>query len=439
MVHQFEDFVKKNNLFSRNDQLLLAMSGGKDSACLFHLLLKNGYNFSIAHCNYGLRGSDSIDDENFCKSLAHQHNIGFHVIHFDTLSECKALGTGIQETARTLRYQWFESLCRDFNYQYVLTAHQKSDNTETMLINLFRSTGVHGLQGIPLKIGNIRRPLLFADANMVLKFLTENQLSYRTDLSNDSDYYLRNKIRNHLIREMKDIQSQLDDHFLQTAMHVHDYISMSEEMMKDKWLSIVKYEENKVLIDRKSLDEMKHSVTFLYYNLRQFGFTQSQCSNLLNKAETGAKFYANTYVLNKDRDHYVMIENRNQIDINIPVNLSDNEIFEGNIEVRIRHILPEHVNFNSSKLYLDASKCQFPLRIRNWKSGDKMQPLGMKGQKNISDILTDLKIANTDRQKCLIIEDAENKIIGLFPDKPSDLCKLTLNTADVLCIEVILH
>lgn len=415
------------------------MSGGKDSTCLFHLLLKNNYNFSVAHCNYGLRGSDSNDDEIFCRDLAQQHNIGFHVIHFDTLAECKALGTGIQETARILRYQWFDSLCRDFNYQYLLTAHQKSDNTETMLINLFRSTGVHGLQGIPIKNGNRRRPMLFADSKMVLDFLNGNQLGYRNDLSNDSDYYLRNKIRNHLIKEMKGIQADLDDHFFHTAAHVHEYILMTDEIMQEKWQSLIKTEGKTIFINKKILDEMENAHTFLYYNLRSYGFTQTQCSNVLNNSETGAKFYTNAYVLTHDREHYVLSDNTTQSEIDILIKPSDDDVTNGNIEVKINHLLPEHVNFNQAKLYLDTSKCLFPLKIRNWKSGDKMQPLGMKGQKNISDVLTDLKIANTERQKCLVLEDAENKIIGLFPDKPSELCKLTLNTTDVLCIDIILH
>src|SRR5687768_10634927 len=98
MLLAFENYVKKNRLFSREDKLLLALSGGEDSVCLFHLLVKSNYKFSVAHCNFQLRGKDSMKDEEFVRKLAKDHRIPFFSTRFDTEKQASKLKLGIQET-----------------------------------------------------------------------------------------------------------------------------------------------------------------------------------------------------------------------------------------------------------------------------------------------------------------------------------------------------
>ena len=100
MLSDFENYIQENKLFSKEDKLLLAISGGQDSVFLFHLLLMGGYNFSVAHCNFQLRGNDSKLDEDFVKSLCDSNNITCHIKAFNTKQEAKKLKLGTQEIAR---------------------------------------------------------------------------------------------------------------------------------------------------------------------------------------------------------------------------------------------------------------------------------------------------------------------------------------------------
>ena len=184
LLLRFQNIIKEQHLFSANDKLLLAVSGGIDSVVLSELCHQAGYDFAIAHCNFQLRDADSERDETFVRELAGKYKVPFHVIKFETKAFASARKISTQEAARELRYNWFEETRAAEGYQYILTAHHADDNIETVLMNFFRGTGIKGMRGIEPKHGYIVRPLLFARRSELEEFLTENKLDYVSDFTN---------------------------------------------------------------------------------------------------------------------------------------------------------------------------------------------------------------------------------------------------------------
>jgi tRNA(Ile)-lysidine synthase len=151
MLRKFIRHIEKEELFGRNEKLLIAVSGGLDSIALLHLLFKMEVDCVVAHCNFRLRGEDSEGDVAFVQKLAETYNYPVHSIAFDTTTFADENHISIEMAARDLRYEWFETIREENECKYILTAHHADDVIETVLINLARGTGIHGLTGIKAK------------------------------------------------------------------------------------------------------------------------------------------------------------------------------------------------------------------------------------------------------------------------------------------------
>ena len=209
MIEKFISYYKNNKLFNTTDNILLTVSGGKDSMTMLNLFKRNNLSFGIAHCNFQLRGEEAKKDEEFVKEYAENNNIPFYTIAFNTKEYAVEKGVSIQMAARELRYDWFEKIKIENDFEYIATAHHKNDVAETMLINITKGTGLAGLHGIANKNGNIIRPLLCFNRAEIDDYVKENNISYREDLSNSDTKYTRNLIRHTIIPELEKINSAL--------------------------------------------------------------------------------------------------------------------------------------------------------------------------------------------------------------------------------------
>ena len=213
--------------------LLVAVSGGIDSMCLAQKVRLEGGPFAIAHCNFGLRGTQSDGDEAFVREWAGRYGIPLHVKRFDTQAFASEQGISVEMAARRLRYHWFGELCREHGYSGVAVAHNANDNAETLILNLLRGTGLRGITGMKAsgfvpdpEFGDIPllRPLLNMTREEIEAFAAEHGLQWREDATNAQNYYKRNKIRNQVFPVFKEINPS----FIQTLNR--DMERFSEEM-----------------------------------------------------------------------------------------------------------------------------------------------------------------------------------------------------------------
>ncbi len=226
-LKRFTAFIEQNCLFKSDSRLLVALSGGIDSVALVHLLKTAGYNFAIAHCNFQLR-AEANADEDFCRQISINYQTDFHTVRFNTQHYATTNKVSIQMAARELRYQWFEQLRKQHNYNAVVLAHHQNDTVETILLNLVRGTGIAGMHGILPKNGYLVRPMLCFTRSEIEQIIAENNLAYVEDSSNASVKYARNKIRHLVVPQLKTLNPSLEQTFENNLKHFRELEQLLE-------------------------------------------------------------------------------------------------------------------------------------------------------------------------------------------------------------------
>ncbi|MCL4278907.1 MAG: tRNA lysidine(34) synthetase TilS, partial [Ignavibacteriaceae bacterium] len=200
-------FIDENHLIDFGDKILVALSGGADSVFLLSFLLKFKKRFRIKlaafHLNHKLRGKSADDDEKFCKDFCSENNVPFVSVSNEVKANAKKSKLSIEEAARKIRYQELQKAATKLGCNKIATAHNSSDNVETILLNLFKGAGLKGLSGIPVKRENIIRPILSLTSDEIRKYLVQNKIHFRIDESNLKSDYERNFLRNKIIPELK--------------------------------------------------------------------------------------------------------------------------------------------------------------------------------------------------------------------------------------------
>ncbi|MGN6568587.1 MAG: tRNA lysidine(34) synthetase TilS, partial [Flavipsychrobacter sp.] len=360
--------------------VLLAVSGGQDSMVMADLFHKSSINFAIAHCNFQLRGEDADLDEQLVLNWCKERNITCHNIRFETKQKKEEWKKGTQETARILRYEWLDQICREYSYSNIVTAHHANDNVETLMINLFKGTGISGLHAIPERNGKIVRPLLFATKEDLQEYGTQNNVPYREDVSNATDAYLRNAVRHHII-------PTVDKWFPNAVERINESITrftQAEVLYK----RAVEQERKKLMEQRgqdfyipvKKLQKHEPLETLCYELFYPFGFTAAQVPHILEllNAETGHYISSATHRIIRNRDFLIVTT--------IPADTADMILVEavpciihaGRYEFSFSaEDKPNEIKSDPSIAYIDAAQVDFPLILRKWRLGDYFYPLGM--------------------------------------------------------------
>ena len=241
MLDKIETFSGKHHMFPKKSLILAAVSGGADSVCLFHALLelRGQYGFDVAavHFNHMLRGAESERDEQFVKQLCLEKGTPFFTARADVARHARDNGSGVEETARQLRYDFFNETAKKCEAVRIATAHTADDNAETVLFNLTRGTGLKGLGGIPPVRGNIIRPMLTVTRDEVLGYISQHALSFVEDSTNATDQYSRNRIRHRVIPVLKSLNPRFSQNLGLTAALIRedeDYLSgLAERFIND--------------------------------------------------------------------------------------------------------------------------------------------------------------------------------------------------------------
>lgn len=445
MLHAFLTYINEQKLFQPKEKILLTVSGGKDSVAMFDLFCNAKLSFAVAHCNFQLRGKDSDEDAIFVENLCKNAGIEFYSKIFDTKVFAKENNISIEMAARELRYEWFELLRNEHDFAYIATAHHLNDSIETVLLNLTKGTGIGGLKGILPKKGFIIRPLLFASRQEVDVYVAQKQLSWREDISNASNEYQRNLIRNEVVPLLKKINPNFDETF---ARNLERFQMLEQDFRKNlgNFKATIMREENGVFFLK--IANIKYWQAADYYLeelLKEFSFNYFQSKEIRQSMDglSGKKFHSSTHTLIKDREELILISTENQDKKSEEISITDEKInhkivpFEGGI---LKFTLLENTQMetkfvrNNSLLYLDFDKIIFPLTLRKWQEGDWFIPLGMKGKKKISDFLINQKIS-LHLKKVIFLLSSQQSVVWVVNQRADDRFKITETTKQILKVE----
>jgi tRNA(Ile)-lysidine synthase len=444
MLKRLYEYVRANDLVSKNDRVLLAVSGGMDSVAMAELFHRAGFHFGIAHCNFGLRGKESDEDERFVEALAKKYHVPFYVKKFLTAEEAKESKVSVQMAARELRYEWFETIRSAEGYDLVATGHHLDDQVETFFINLLRGTGIAGLHGILPKNGNVIRPLLFASRDEIGEFVRQNQLVYREDSSNTSKKYLRNRIRIELIPLLRELNPEFIPIMEDNLRRIREAGEIFRQKIEDAGKKVVKKREGRVILSVDELKELKPELTWVYELLSPFGFNESMAADMtvaLRHSER-KEFVTDGWKALKDRKEIVLTRRTHEVH---EEEQPEYTITRGQrtlskpVKLRMAEILCKpgtDIPVGREYASLDLGKLEFPLVLRHWRPGDAFIPFGMTRKKKISDFFINTKVSVEDKQNAWILWSG-NKVAWVVGHRPDNRFRVTSRTLTILRVHLV--
>ena len=437
-------FIQSQSLIDRGDKVLVALSGGPDSVFLLHFLkkFKKKYDIELAafHLNHKLRGKNASADEKFCKQLCEQSGIKLFLENKDVKSYAIKNKISVEEAGRIIRYQFLSAIAHKHNYSKIATAHIQDDNTETVLLNLIKGSGITGMSGIPAKRENIIRPVLCLSKAEILDYLHLKKVSYRIDESNLKNDYERNFLRQQIIPLIKErLNPSLDETIFNTSFIFKNFRKFIDDHIPGFLNSAVKSGKSEIKIDIYSLNSFHHSI--VSEALRKIvlqkwkvilNFDDIKRILELTKKQSGVKLeLPHNLIILKDRVSIIIRKFRLAEDEKHIISTGTIRLNRGKLSVKRIKKDSVKLNSDSNLEYISADEISGNLTIRKWKNGDRFFPLGMKGEKKISDFLIDIKMNRLDKQNQFIITHDE-KIIWLIGKRIDDRYRITNKTKKVL-------
>ena len=392
-----------------SSRILVGVSGGIDSMVLIAALHELGYATTAAHVNFQLRGKDSDDDALLVKKWCQDHDIPFLEQTVDTKQYAALHKLNTQSAAREIRYNWWNSLMESNTYDFIATAHHFDDNIETFLLNILRGTGIKGLRGIPPQREYFIRPLINVSRFEIEAFSNEYDIPFRTDQSNMSDAYQRNKIRHHLIPFLKEFNPDLDS----VMRHMFQRIGLelkAWDFNYEEWQKKNIIQEN----GNYQLQTGKEEFAFLLKWLEEKGIPWSLAFDFVSSAQAGSGKFLDYEEFRLSRTHHGYYLERKQLPINIRIE-QPGTFQIGKDEITIEKVPVEYYKetLDPWMEYADFNGIQWPLELSVVLAGDHFQPLGMMGRsKKIQDYLVDLKLDQHQKDQVRILKSG-NTIIWL--------------------------
>lgn len=430
--------IARHELLGREHPVLVALSGGADSVALACVLQDLGYKIEAAHCNFCLRGAESDRDEAFVTDFCQRRKIVLHRRCFSTHAYAHEHHVSIEMAARTLRYDFFEQLLQERDLDCVAVAHHREDNTETVLLNLLRGTGIRGLRGIQYRNGKVVRPLLDVSRQEIEDYLAECHQDYVTDSTNLQDEVQRNKIRLNVMPRMREIYPNADESIHQGARRLSDAFRIYEYGMDLLMQQVV--HGNRILLEE--LNRTPAPETVLYEILNRMDFNPAQVAAIYEQqgGESGKVYESPTHRLLRDREALVFEKKAVR-----PARLEKVLPLEGIMRVtddvtflisRSSYSSGGPLPREKNVICMDLDKVEFPLVVRTPQTGDRFMPFGMKGMKLVSDFLTDLKKNVFEKERQLLVCSGD-KIAWVVGERPDDRFRVTEHTRHILRIQLL--
>ena len=474
-------FASVHELFVYGGKYIVALSGGADSVSLLfvlkHLERELGIDVEAAHCNFHLRGAESVRDEEFCKQLCERLSVPLHLIHFDTQAYADLHRVSIEMAARDLRYGYFENLRRDIKAQDICVAHHRDDSVETVLLNLVRGTGLRGLRGIQPRNGNIIRPLLSLSREDIVQYLGALGESYVTDSTNLHNDVKRNKIRLDVMPLLRELNPSVSQSIFESSLRVGEALKVFDEAMKRSIADVTtpprgctcpkctnqpvrKCTNQPLLVQQSLLHQQRctlqanHPLTISIDRLKQQpspeytlheilsprGFTSAQIDQIygsLDSCSAGKIIASDSHELAFDRGSLLVQPRTNVADAARSMRIPETGtyVFSDSLKIKVaaEDCGDDYVPSRAADcVCLDASDIKFPLTLRHIEQGDRFVPFGMNGMKLVSDYLTDRKKNVFEKRAQLVVTDAQQRIVWLVGERTDNRFRISKETSKAL-------
>ncbi len=402
--------------FLSSHKIFVGCSGGVDSVVLLIALKSFCPDLEVLHVNYSLRGLESDSDEQFVRELCSTLGITFHVKKVDTSAILNASGGNLQEVARNIRYAFFqEQLSKDAESIVALGQHA-DDQVETFFQHLARKSGVLGMSCMLENHARFVRPLLVFSKKEILAFAKEHSILWREDQSNHANKYTRNRIRNILLPHLYTEIPSLKDSVL-TLVHAFQETQKNNSQVAEK--VIAGFLENRLWV-YSDFDELTEDIRLDV--IRFFGGDYKVYAALvkIRDAQKGKWVVCGNFKIYKESIGFSFV-------------ISNKEI---KYALKKEHITNLPSIFTKEILYLDPAKVEGELVLRLWEQGDRISPIGMKGSKLISDVLTEAKVFSSERERCMVLVD-DNSVLWCVGYKVSQKVVVGPNSEKILKVEIV--
>ncbi|MBP5305559.1 MAG: tRNA lysidine(34) synthetase TilS [Lachnospiraceae bacterium] len=461
--------LKENNVAGEDCKILVGVSGGADSVCLLCVIKEvlKGASITALHLHHGIRGKEADRDAKFTEELCKKLGVEFVLVKKDIPALAKEKGLSEEEMGRIARYEEFEKCAKERDIRYIAVAHNMEDCAETFIHNLCRGTGLAGLTGIAAVNGNIIRPLIEVSRKEIEEYLKERGQDYVTDSTNLTDEYTRNKIRNSVLPELKEINDRAAQHIAAAGRSLYDikrYIDLQsaaefKKLTKDDkgftWkkedfdnchealrpevlLSAFKEASGRV---KDFTGEHIRSVCELFYN--QVGRKINLPYGLLAE-----RVYAGVRIGMEVKDEIAGFEYEAQIpsvvyvpELKVTVKFDVKDLTEPVKEVKNKEIIINNgaiikIPESGCIKWFDCDKITNAISVRTIKEGDRIALFTGGGGKKLKSFYTDIKLPREERNRTLLVASGSD-ILYVYGQRDSADYRIEKGTKKILMVEII--
>jgi tRNA(Ile)-lysidine synthase len=408
---------------TKNDLVIVAVSGGLDSMTLLTIMHRAGFNIAVAHVNYGLRGEESDLDQKLVEEYCEKLFVSCYVRKADPEEMRKG---NLQDNARVFRYRFFDDIVEEHHAKYIAVAHHEDDQVETLLFKFIRGSYSFFPRGMKAIQGAVIRPFLNMRKSHIHDIALGYSVPWREDSSNTKSDYSRNKIRNEMIPIVDLMQPGFHEMLLKrnnlNAIS-EDYINSMLSLEVDAFLQVT---ESDILVADGWRRADGFDILRAAYILRFTDFTHQRSEEFLNllSGGIGKKLESQNWEIFRERESARMVRRKENEDVLLEI---DEKTTALDFPMRIR-IEKSEVNQDFLKSrhvgVFDFDKLEFPLVLRKWKEGDHFQPFGMSGRKKVSDFLISQKVELSQKRKVFVLE-SNGEITWVVGMRISEKFKLT--------------
>lgn len=413
--------VKKYNMLSKGDRVLIGVSGGADSIALleFFVSVKEKYDLDIcvAHIEHGIRGDDSVNDaefvENYCKKLG----VNFYLKTIDAPNLAKKAKMGVEEYSRMARYDFFNTIECD----KIATAHNLTDNIETLLFRLARGTGLKGACSIPAVRGKIIRPFIEVSSGEIRKWCNDNNIPYRVDCTNSDSAYSRNLIRLEILPLFEKLNANYQDNIENFISDVNEDYAFIDDYVKSIYPVIVKNNE----IDLPKLNELdlsiKKRILIMFFDENGYSLNRIHLQSVIDITLKSGK--------SQIKENVFAISAKGKIRLAKFNDLNKKDEFVTKI-LNIDEFKDKNIDF-----YCDCDKIVGNIIIRAKQAGDRIKPAGRNVSKTLKKLFNESAYPIEKRDKKIVVCD-DFGIVGVIGLCADERVKVDCNTAKILTIKL---